>query len=106
MKNTQKIVEARIIGGERNSSFGTKIISLGPVASEEPITTTKEARCSTLFQAAGIANALAMSFYLPVLGADIIFRTFVWVVCGPFPLSVQGRRSRKLLLRRSRIQAS
>ena len=37
------------------------------------ITTTKEARCSTLSQAAGIANALAMSFYLPVLGADIIF---------------------------------
>jgi len=40
------------------------------------ITTTKEARCSTLSQAAGIANALAMSLYLPVLGADIVFQTF------------------------------
>ena len=51
--------------------------------------TMKEARCSTLSQAAGIANALAMSLYLPVFGPDIIIQKFAWVISCLFPLSVR-----------------
>ena len=57
------------------------------------ITTTKEARCSTFSQAAGIVNALAMSFYLPVLGPDILIQKFAWVMCSPFSLSARGQCS-------------
>ena len=59
------------------------------------INTTKEARCSTLSQAAGIANALAMSPYLSVFGPGAFFQTFAWVICSLFSLSVRGRRSTK-----------
>ena len=57
------------------------------------ITTTKEARCSTLSQATSIANTLAMSPYLPVLGPDFFIQRFGWVMCCLFSLSVRGRCS-------------
>ena len=40
------------------------------------ISTMKEARCSTLSQAAGIANMLTMSPYLPILGPEFFIWTF------------------------------
>jgi len=82
------LVSERDCGKRKRENLPNPSSFNGGFTPDEAITTTKEARCSTLSQAAGIANALAISFYLPVFGPDNIIQRFGWVTCCLFSLSL------------------